>query len=87
MSSKGIAGFLALLVSCLLTLGCTSKTEKRSATVQIANPASSHCINQGGKIEIKKDASGAEYGICHLPDGTVIDEWELFRRDNPPPKE
>ncbi|WP_408735811.1 DUF333 domain-containing protein, partial [Acetobacter malorum] len=22
-------------------------------------------------------------GYCHLPDGTVMDEWELFRRDNP----
>ena len=23
-----------------------------------------------------------EKGMCHLPDGTVVEEWELFRRDN-----
>ena len=37
--------------------------------------------NLGGKLEIVKDESG-EKGMCHLPDGTLIEEWELFRRDN-----
>ncbi len=60
--------------------GCIS-TEARP-TVAIANPASEHCVKKGGKLEIIKDAAG-EKGMCHLPDGTVVEEWELFRRDNP----
>lgn len=46
------------------------------------NPASQYCVKKGGELEIVKDASGNERGMCHLPDGTVIDEWKLFRRDH-----
>lgn len=71
-------------VSCILALsslgGCNSREPGRAAA--IANPASEHCIKRGGRLEIVKDASG-EKGICHLPDGTAVEEWELFRRDNP----
>ena len=49
---------------------------------QIANPASAYCVRLGGKVEIRKLESGDEAGFCHLPDGRVIDEWELFRRDH-----
>ena len=48
----------------------------------MANPASEYCVKKGGKVEIKKNSEGGEYGICHLADGTQIEEWELFRRDN-----
>ncbi|MEE9877844.1 MAG: DUF333 domain-containing protein [Stenotrophomonas maltophilia] len=33
---------------------------------------------------MKKNVEGGEYGMCHLPDGSQVEEWELFRRDNPP---
>lgn len=56
--------------------------EESKNSVEIANPASEHCVNKGGKIEILKDESG-EKSMCHLPDGTIVEEWELFRRDNP----
>lgn len=45
---------------------------------KMANPASVFCIEQGGKIEIRKTASG-EVGYCHLPDGRVVEEWAFFR--------
>ncbi|MGB6099457.1 MAG: DUF333 domain-containing protein [Comamonas sp.] len=48
----------------------------------IANPASEHCIKQGGEFEIVRDVSG-DKGICHLPDGTAIEEWALLRRGQP----
>ena len=60
--------------------GCN--TENPGSTVAIANPASEHCVKKGGKLEIVKEAAG-EKGMCHLPDGSVVEEWELFRRDNP----
>ena len=49
------------------------------STVQAANPASQYCVEQGGRLEIKKDEQGGEYGVCHLPDGQVVEEWALFR--------
>lgn len=49
--------------------------------VGMANPASVYCQQLGGKSVIVKEAAGGR-GVCHLPDGTVIDEWELFRRDH-----
>ena len=48
--------------------------------VGMANPASEFCVKQGGKLEPKKDAHGNEYALCHLPDGTVMEEWEYFRK-------
>ncbi|WP_170470233.1 amidohydrolase family protein [Ruegeria arenilitoris] len=47
----------------------------------IANPAAEFCIEQGGRYEIRKDASGATQGICILKGGTEIDAWEYLRRE------
>lgn len=81
------------LVLCVATLlmsaaaaGCApkddTKTEAAQPRVGMASPASEYCVKKGGKVEIKKNSEGGEYGICHLADGTQIEEWELFRRDN-----
>lgn len=48
---------------------------------QMANPASVYCETKGGKITIKNTEQG-QIGICTLPDGTEIEEWELYRREN-----
>ncbi len=49
----------------------------------MANPASVWCVeNRHGKLQIRTDAQGNQYGVCILPDGSEIEEWELFRRDN-----
>lgn len=53
------------------------------APIGMANPASVWCVEKrGGKLEIRKDASGGEYGVCHLPDGSTVEEWGLYRRDH-----
>ncbi|WP_082926186.1 DUF333 domain-containing protein [Cupriavidus sp. D384] len=44
------------------------------------NPASVYCASVGGRSEVRKDESAAERGMCHLPDGSVVDEWQLYRR-------
>ena len=49
-------------------------------SVGMPNPASAHCVKIGGRLEIRNGAGGA-VGICHLPDGTEMEEWALFRRD------
>lgn len=70
----------AALFFLFLPAGCSGK--ETGAAVAVADPASGHCVKKGGRLEIVKDGSG-EKGMCHLPDGTVIEEWELFRDDNP----
>ena len=54
----------------------------KSPSMQIANPASEYCIQQGGTLQIVKDKHGNEIGMCKLPDGTVREEWEFFRSQN-----
>jgi putative hemolysin len=49
----------------------------------LANPASVFCEQQGGTVEIIADAAGNESGMCRLPDGTQIEEWEYWRRSQP----
>ncbi|UXZ05380.1 putative hemolysin [Moraxella nasicaprae] len=43
------------------------------------NPASEFCVKQGGQSQIRKNADGSEYGVCVLPNGQVVEEWEYFR--------
>ncbi len=53
-------------------------------TPSLPNPASQNCQEKGGKIIIKKDGSGGEYGICELGD-RACEEWTLFRGECPSP--
>lgn len=48
------------------------------ASAGMANPASVYCGELGGKLSV-----GATQGDCSLPDGTVCDEWALFRGQCP----
>ena len=75
------AGPLALAM--LLSLAACSAAPQPPAQqpqVGLANPASVHCVEKGGKLEIRKEADG-QTGYCHLPDGRVVEEWALFRAD------
>lgn len=57
----------------LSLLACT--TDKPN--LDMANPASVYCESIGGESKIKDGA-----GYCYLPDGEVMIEWELYRRDH-----
>ena len=79
-----IAGSLLILAAILAT-GCMSTpagTPTPTATqtsVGMANPASVSCGQAGGTVEIKKDATGNEYGMCTFKNGTSCEEWALYR--------
>ncbi|TJV40308.1 MAG: DUF333 domain-containing protein [Mesorhizobium sp.] len=47
--------------------------------VGMTNPASVHCGEIGGRLTIRKDKAGNEYGFCRLPNGRLCEEWALFR--------
>ncbi|MFO0636663.1 MAG: DUF333 domain-containing protein [Nannocystaceae bacterium] len=50
---------------------------------QVPNPASKHCIDKGGKLEIVDEPAGQK-GVCTLPDGTKCEEWAYMRGECPP---
>ena len=72
----GLMKFYVSVISLVLT-GCVSATPS-TENAQLANPASTYCVEQGGTVEIRKEAAGKK-GYCRLPDGRVVEEWELFR--------
>ncbi|MFA4820090.1 MAG: DUF333 domain-containing protein [Candidatus Aenigmatarchaeota archaeon] len=48
-------------------------------STQIDNPASVNCVDKGGTLEIQTLKGGEQIGYCILPNGTVCEEWALFR--------
>jgi len=83
---------LLCLVVCILIAGCTQQPPVPSpapaatsptpqVTAGMANPASVNCAKVGGTLEIKKDATGGEYGMCTFINGTSCEEWALFRSE------
>lgn len=68
---------MKIVAAALMPLAaCAAPVETGSVTR--ANPAAEYCAQLGGRSEIRKE-EGREVCYCHLPDGRVIDEWELFR--------
>lgn len=46
--------------------------------VNLPNPASVKCINDGGKL-VMKDGENGQYGVCYFPDGSSCEEWAYYR--------
>ena len=70
----------ALLLAALLAplAAHAAEDDPPAAAPALANPASAYCVSLGGTVEIRAEDKG-EVGYCHLPDGKVVEEWELFR--------
>lgn len=66
MLGKILAGVL------LLTLNITT-------VYSMGNPASTYCLQLGGKSEIARYKNGDEFATCRFPNGNVYEEWTLFR--------
>jgi len=47
--------------------------------VNLPNPASVYCEQNGNKLEIQTAADGSQNGVCVFPDGSTCDEWAYFR--------
>lgn len=52
--------------------------------LKLPNPASIYCLEQGGKLEIRKDKEGNEYGVCIFPDSSECEEWAFYRGECKP---
>ncbi len=74
--------FLGLILTSLAACSSTPNQELTPPKIGMANPASKFCIDQGGQLEIRNEANG-QVGYCKLPNGQVVEEWELFRSSQP----
>ncbi len=46
---------------------------------QLANPASTYCVEQGGESDIRTMADGSQKGFCLFDDGSECEEWAFFQ--------
>jgi putative hemolysin len=75
-------------VVCLMILtACGGLPEPAVRQVELAldmaNPASENCVEQGGEVEIRDEGEG-QVGYCLLPDGSQCEEWAFFRGECAP---
>lgn len=40
----------------------------------LSNPASVYCLEQGGKLEIRREKEGNEFGVCIFSNGSECEE-------------
>ena len=52
------------------------------ARLDMPNPASRFCQDLGGQSQMRATPQGQQ-GFCLMPDGRLIDEWDLWRSRNP----
>lgn len=58
---------------------CSSQ-EKTEENVEIANPASTYCVENGGILDIRETDEG-QIGICVFESGIECEEWAFFREE------
>jgi len=56
-----------------------TSTPAVNLTVGMADPAAVWCDQMGYGYEIRKDATGGEYGVCIFGNGMEADEWAVYR--------
>lgn len=75
---KKTLGLIAILaIACLALTGCNKEN------VEIANPASVNCTDNGGTLIPQTDEEWNQYALCELPDGAVCEEWAYLRGECP----
>lgn len=52
-------------------------------STELANPASTNCVNKGGQVVTKTLPSGGQYGVCLFKDDRECEEWTLYRGQCP----
>ena len=71
-----------LFLFSVLIFGASACKDK-SNEVELRNPASVFCGENGGKTSIRIENYG-DVGFCLFPDGTECEEWAFFRGECEP---
>jgi putative hemolysin len=82
--SRKILFNLLMLILITGASACSPNIAKPTTIANMANPASVFCEEQGGKLDMRQDASGGVAGVCVFPDGSECDEWAYFRGECQP---
>lgn len=73
-------GMLVAIIAVSIAGGAAAQAPPQS---QLANPASVHCIEQGGTLRMERRPDGAQFGVCVFVDDYQCEEWALFRGECP----
>ncbi len=80
---KSIFTLTIILIALTACTVLETQTHEPTATdipaVNMPNPASVYCEQNGNKLEIQTAADGSQSGVCIFPDGNTCDEWAYFR--------
>jgi hypothetical protein len=75
---------LVLVAGAMAACGPAQEGPTIPTQAGLPNPASVYCEGQGGRVDIRQDASGAQTGYCVFADGSECEEWALFRNECQP---
>jgi putative hemolysin len=85
--------FTSMIILITLT-ACTvphAQNPEPTATVKpplnMPNPASVYCEQNGYTLEIRTAADSSQSGVCIFPDGSACDEWAYYRGECGPAAE
>lgn len=73
------------VVLCLTLVACTPRIQAPEPIttdlpqINMPNPASIYCEQNGNKLEIHTAEDDSQSGVCIFPDGSACDEWEYYR--------
>ncbi len=72
---------LTALTACTApqTQGMPAPTSTDMPLLNMPNPASVYCTQNGNKLEIHTAPDGSQSGFCVFPDGSSCDEWAYYR--------
>ena len=84
--------YLSLVLMVVMMTSCASSQIQPSPApvatgspqVDMPNPASVFCTQQGYQSEIRTSADGSQTGYCIFPDGSECDEWAYYRGECSP---
>lgn len=90
MKAKSIT--IGLALGLLVLSACSTRTPRPPTptatatqdTINIANPASAYCEEQGFKLEIRTAQDGSQYGVCMFKDDSECEEWAYYRNECQP---
>ena len=82
--TRKIVFALFVLIVIALSVSCTQTQSSPTPQANVPNPASVHCEQNGGKLQIVTAADGSQSGVCTFSDGSKCDEWAYFRGECKP---
>ena len=71
---------ISIVLICLMVLtACSPASTRPTPQAKMPNPASMHCEQNGGKLDLRQDSAGGVTGVCVFPNGSECEEWAYFR--------